>query len=60
MSHELETMSLCQYRQNAMDVLRDYKGYVPASVWESAYFDVVTAWDESTITRALRACRDAL
>lgn len=60
MLHELETMSLCQYRINAMDVLRDYKPYVPARVWESAYFDIITAWDESAITRALKSCRDAL
>lgn len=60
MLHELETMSLCQYRINAMDVLRDYKPYVPARVWKSAYFDIITAFDESTITRALKACRDAL
>lgn len=60
MYHELENMTLCEYRINAMDVLRDYKGYVPAPVWESAYFDVITAFDESTITRALHACRDAL
>ena len=60
MLHELETMSLCQYRINAMDVLRDYKPYVPARVWESAYMDVIMAFDESTITRALRTCRDAL
>ncbi len=60
MLHELETMSLCQYRINAMDVLHDYKPYVPARVWESAYMDVIMAFDESTITRALRTCRDAL
>lgn len=60
MLHELETMSLCQYRQNAMDVLRDYKPYVPAHVWESAYMNVIMAFDESTITRALKTCRDAL
>lgn len=60
MSKELEAMSLCEYRVNAMDILDSYKEYIPASVWESAYFDVVTAFDESTITRALRSCRDAL
>lgn len=60
MSKELEAMSLCEYRVNAMDVLDSYKEYIPASVWESAYFDVVTAFDESTITRALKSCRDAL
>lgn len=60
MSKELEAMSLCEYLINAMDVLRDYKPYVPAPVWESAYMDIIMAFDESTITRALRACRDAL
>lgn len=57
---ELETMSLCQYRTNAMGILRDYKPYVPAPVWECAYVDVIMAHKESDITRALKACRDAL
>lgn len=61
MYHELESMSLCEYRQNATTILKeDYKLYIPADVYESAYFDIITAFDESTITRALRACRDAL
>lgn len=60
MLHELESMTLSQYRINAMDVLRDYKRYVPASVYESAYMDIIMAFDESTITRALKSCRDAL
>lgn len=60
MYNNLENMSLCEYRINAMDVLDSYKEYIPASVWESAYFDIITAFDESTITRALKSCRDAL
>lgn len=60
MSKELEAMSLCEYRVNAMDVLDSYKEYIPASVWESAYMVIIMAFDESTITRALRSCRDAL
>lgn len=60
MYNNLESMSLVEYRQNAMDVLRDYKPYVPARVWESAYMDVIMAFDESAITRALKSCRDAL
>ncbi len=60
MLHELENMTLCEYRINAMDVLRDYKPYVPAPVWESAYMDIIMAFDESTITRALTTCRNAL
>lgn len=60
MYNNLENMSLCEYRINAMDVLDSYKEYIPASVWESAYFDVITAWRESDITRALKSCRDAL
>lgn len=60
MLHELENMSLVEYRINAMDVLRDYKPYVPAPVWESAYIDIIMAFDESTITRALTTCRNAL
>lgn len=60
MYNNLENMTLCEYRINAMDVLRDYKPYVPAPVWESAYMDVIMAFDESAITRALKACRDAL
>ena len=59
-NNSLENMSLVEYRINAMDVLRDYKLYVPASIWQDAYVNVIMAWDESTITRALRACRDAL
>lgn len=43
-----------------MDVLRDYHGFIPESIWQDAYVNVIMAWDESTITRALRACRDAL
>jgi len=57
---DLQEMSLCEYRINATQILRDYKPYVPARVWESAYFDIITAFDESTITRALKSCRDAL
>lgn len=60
MSKELEAMSLCEYRINAMDVLDSYKEYIPASVWQDAYFNIITAWRESTITRALKSCRDAL
>lgn len=60
MSKELEAMSLCEYRINAMDVLDSYKEYIPARVWESAYMDIIMAFDESTITRALATCRDAL
>lgn len=60
MYNNLENMSLCEYRINAMDVLDSYKEYIPARVWESAYFDVITAWRESDITRALKSCRDAL
>ena len=60
MSKELEAMSLCEYRVNAMDVLHDYHGFIPESIWQDAYVNVIMAFDESTITRALRACRDAL
>lgn len=60
MYNNLESMSLCEYRQNAMDVLRDYHGFIPESVWQDAYVNVIMAWDESTITRALHTCRDAL
>lgn len=60
MSKELEAMSLCEYRVNAMDVLDSYKEYIPASVWQDVYFNIITARRESDITRALRSCRDAL
>ena len=60
MSKELEAMSLCEYRINAMDVLDSYKEYIPESIWQDAYVNVIMAFDESTITRALRSCRDAL
>ena len=61
MSYELEEMSLCQYRQNATTIIKeDYKLHIPATVYESALFDVIVASDFETITRALRACRDAL
>lgn len=61
MYHELENMSLCEYRQNATTIIKeDYKLYIPARVYESALFDVIVASDFETITRALRACRDAL
>lgn len=60
MYNNLENMSLCEYRINAMDVLDSYKDYVPASVWESAHMSIITAWRESDITRALKSCRDAL
>lgn len=59
-NNNLETMSLCEYRINAMDVLHDYHGFIPESIWQDAYVNVITAWRESDITRALRACRDAL
>lgn len=59
-NNNLEDMTLCEYRINAMDVLRDYKPYVSASIWEDAYVNVIMAWSESDITRALRSCRDAL
>ena len=36
MYNNLENMSLCEYRINAMDVLDSYKEYIPARVWESA------------------------
>lgn len=57
---ELEAMNLCEYRNNAMGVLYDYKPYVPAPVWECAYMDIIMAQNESGITRALKTCRDAL
>lgn len=60
MYNNLESMSLCEYRQNAMDVLRDYHGFIPESIWQDAYVNVIMAWDESAITRALHTCRDAL
>lgn len=61
MSKELEQMTLPEYRQNASRILReDYKEYIPASVYESAYLRIITAWDFETVTRAMRACRDAL
>lgn len=60
MSKELEAMSLCEYRVNAMEVLRDYKPYVSESIWQDAYVNVIMAWSESAITRALHTCRDAL
>lgn len=60
MSKELEAMSLCEYRINAMDVLRDYHGFIPESIWQDAYVNVITARRESDITRALATCRDAL
>lgn len=60
MYNNLESMSLVEYRQNAMDVLRDYHGFIPESIWQDAYVNVIVAWDESTITRALKSCRDAL
>ena len=60
MYNNLENMTLCEYRINAMDVLRDYKPYIPARVWQDAYVNVIMAWRESDITRALKSCRDAL
>lgn len=60
MYHELESMSLCEYRINAMDVLDSYKEYIPESIWQDAYVNVIMAWSESDITRALKSCRDAL
>lgn len=61
MYHELEAMSLCEYRVNATAILKeDYKLYIPARVYESALFDIIVASDFETITRALRTCRDAL
>lgn len=60
MYNNLEKMSLVEYRQNAMDVLRDYHGFIPESIWQDAYVNVIMAWSESDITRALHTCRDAL
>lgn len=60
MSKELEAMSLCEYRINAMDVLDSYKEYIPESIWQDAYVNIIMAWRESDITRALTTCRDAL
>lgn len=60
MLHELENMTLCEYRINAMDVLDSYKEYIPARVWQDAYVNVIMARRESDITRALKSCRDAL
>lgn len=60
MYNNLEKMSLVEYRQNAMDVLRDYHGFIPESIWQNAYVNVIMAWSESAITRALHTCRDAL
>lgn len=60
MAKDLEMMSLCEYRNNAMQVLRDYAGYIPARIYDNAFVIITMAQDESTITRALRACREAL
>lgn len=61
MSKELEVMSLPEYRNNAFSILQDYHGFIPESVWQSAYW-VLLQWEstESDITRALHTCRDAL
>lgn len=59
-NNNLENMTLCEYRINAMHVLRDYKPYVPESIWQDAYVNVIMARRESDITRALKSCRDAL
>lgn len=61
MSNNLESMSFCEYRNNAYTVLQDYRPFIPASVYESALW-VLLQWEstESDITRALKSCRDAL